>query len=137
MNEEILQALKELSGAMNKGFSDMSARFESIEGRLAAQEKRVRNTYTRQNLMEKDIQALKDIVYELAEKEPCRSRPNGTAIRKEAAYRKFADRGIGKVKALCALRDAGMIQTHNGKNTCTIWLDGKPQRVIIVLDGNE
>ncbi len=139
MNEEILQAIRELTDAMNKGFSDMSGRFETIEKRLSIQEKKARKTYTRQKLMEADVQALKDIIHELAEKEPCRVRPDGTAIRKEAAYEKFGDCGIGKVKALCALRDAGVIRTDaTGKNTCTIWLDNKPQRVLIVLgEGGE
>lgn len=135
MNEEVLQAIRELTDAMNKGFSDMSGRFETIEKRLSIQEKKARKTYTRQKLMEADVQALKDIIHELAEKEPCRVRPDGTAIRKEAAYEKFGDCGIGKVKALCALRDAGVIRTDaTGKNTCTIWLDNKPQRVLIVLE---
>ena len=139
MNEEILQAIRELTDAMNKGFSDMSGRFETIEKRLSIQEKKARKTYTRQKLMEADVQALKDIIHELAEKEPCRVRPDGTAIRKEATYEKFGDCGIGKVKALCALRDAGVIRTDaTGKNTCTIWLDNKPQRVLIVLgEGGE
>ena len=139
MNEEVLQAIRELTDAMNKGFSDMSGRFETIEKRLSIQEKKARKTYTRQKLMEADVQALKDIIHELAEKEPCRVRPDGTAIRKEAAYEKFGDCGIGKVKALCALRDAGVIRTDaTGKNTCTIWLDNKPQRVLIVLgEGGE
>ena len=139
MNEEILQAIRELTDTMNKGFSDMSGRFETIEKRLGIQEKKARKTYTRQKLMEADVQALKNIIRELAEKEPCRVRPDGTAIRKEAAYEKFGDCGIGKVKALCALRDAGVIRTDaTGKNTCTIWLDNKPQRVLIVLgEGGE
>ncbi len=138
MNEELLRALSELTETMDKGFSDMSARFVSIENRLSAQEKKTRKTYTRQKLMEADVQTLKKIVRELAEKEPCRVRPDGTAIRKEAAYEKFGDCGIGKVKALCALRDAGVIQTDSkGKNTCTIWLDNRPQRVLIVIERGE
>ena len=42
--------------------------------------------------------------------------------------------GIDKKTAMKALREDGAIRPgHEGRNTDTIWLDGKCQRVIIVV----
>ena len=131
--EKILAALTGLTETMNKGFSDMSARFETIEDRLGKQEKKARKTAMRQSLHESEIQQLKEIVQQLAASEGIRSIGNTTAIRKETAYRKFEERGIGKVTALRALRSTGVLkQDPEGKNTSTIYLDGECKRVIVV-----
>lgn len=131
--EKILEALANLSASMTKGFEDMGARFEEIENRLGNQERKTRKTAQRQVLQEKEIQELKDIVYKMAETQPYMERPGGVAIRKEPAYRAFAKRGIGKVTAMRALRDAGTIMTDcEGHNTCVIYLDGQCERVIVV-----
>lgn len=131
--EKILAAMTELTETMNKGFSDMSARFEAIEDRLGKQEKKARKTAIRQSLQESEIQQLKEIVQQLAASEGLQSRGNTTAIRKESAYRKFEERGIGKVTAMRALRSTGVLkQDPEGKNTSTIYLDGECKRVIVV-----
>lgn len=131
--EKLLEALETLTATMNKGFSDMGARFEGIEARLGAQERKTKKAARRQALQESEIQDLKKMVYQLAQSQPCRKRGNAVAIRKEPVYSEFEERGISKVAAMRALRDAGAIKAYqDGKNTRTIYLDGHLERVIIV-----
>jgi len=131
--DKILQAIASLTATMEKGFSDMSARFEAIEDRLGSQERKTRKTAQRQALQESEIRKLKEIVQRLATSEPCWSQGNTAAIRKESAYREFGECGIGKVTAMRALRKTGVVkQDPEGKNTCTIYLDGECTRVIVV-----
>lgn len=135
MDEEILLALRDLTATVDKGFSAMNERFAAIEERISMQERRTKKIYTRQAMTEDTVKKLEEIVYRLAKDEPCKIRPDGTAIRKEAAYQEFESAGVGKVKATCALRRAGVLKPgDNGRhNTCVIWLDGKPTRVLIVV----
>ena len=135
MNEDkILQAIEALTTSMEKGFTDMSARFEAIENRLGQQERKARKTAQRQVLQESEIQQLKEIVQRLAASQPYRAQGNRVAISKEAAYKEFKDCGIGKVTALRALQKTGVIQQDSqGKNTCTIYLDGEFKRVLVVF----
>lgn len=131
--EKILATLTEMTEAMNKGFSDMSARFVAIEDRLGKQEKKSRKTAMRQTLQENEIRQLKEAVQQLASSEGCWSRGNLTAVRKEAVYQKIEETGIGKVAAMRALRNSGVLkQDPEGKNTCTIYLDGECKRVVVV-----
>lgn len=131
--ERILEALQRLTEGMTEGFNSMGARFEAIESRLRTQERRTRKTARRQTLQEAEIQQLKRLVYQMADQEPCWRRGNTAAIRKEPVYTKIEESGVSKVAAMRALRDAGTIKTDpEGKNTRTIYLDGKLVRVIVV-----
>lgn len=131
--EKILATLTDMTEAMNKGFSDMSARFVAIEERLGKQEKKSRKTAMRQTLQENEIRQLKETVQRLAVSEGCWSKGNMTAVRKEAVYREIEERGISKVVAMRALRNSGVLkQDLEGKNTCTIYLDGECKRVVVV-----
>lgn len=131
--EKILQAIEALTASMEKGFTEMGARFEAIENRLGQQERKARRTAHRQTLQENEIQQLKEIVQRLAASEPYWAQGNRVAISKEAAYKEFGECGIGKVTALRALQKTGVIkQDSQGKNTCTIYLDGECKRVIMV-----
>lgn len=134
MNEnEIQKALERLTEAVNKGFSDMDSRFQSIENRLGAQEKQAAKTRKQQKLQQVEIDKLKKIVCNLAEQAPIRTVHGGTAIPKSEAYPKFEECGISSRAAMRELRKAGMIRVNgDGRNTCPVWIDGKAQRVIIV-----
>lgn len=132
--EKMLEAIAKLTATMEKGFSDMSGRFEAIESRLGRQEKKVQRTAKQQRLQTAEIDKLKHIVRRLATQAPVRTYDDASAIRKEGAYREFEECGIDKVAAMKALRECGAIRRgHQGRNTDTIWLDGKCQRVIIVV----
>lgn len=135
MNEDkVLEALAKLTATMEKGFSDMNGRFEAIEERLGRQEKKARRTSRQQRLQASEIEKLKHIVRTLARQAPVRTYDDASAIRKEGAYQEFEECGIDKVTAMKALRECGAIRRgHQGRNTDTIWLDGKCQRVIIVV----
>ncbi len=137
--ERILEALQRLTEGMTEGFNSMGARFEAIESRLQAQEHKTRKTARRQALQAAELQQLKELVYQMADREPCWRRGNTAAIRKEPVYTKIEQSGISKVAAMRALRDAGAIETDpEGKNTRTIYLNGKLVRVIVVcLDPTE
>ena len=135
--EKILDALANLTAAMQKGFADMSGRFEAIEDRLDRQEKKARKTANRQQLQAAEIAELKEIVHSLAEREPVRTWPDAAAIKKESAYQKFEERDVGKVTALRALQKEGTIKAGDGnKRTQVIRVDGGIQRVIIVQTGD-
>lgn len=112
----------------------MEGRFEAIESRLGKQEKKVRRTARQQQLQASEIEKLKAIVQRLARQAPVRTYDDASAIRRDAAYQEFEECGIDKVTAMKALREGGAIRRgHQGRNTDTIWLDGKCQRVIIVI----
>lgn len=135
MNEEkVLEAIEKLTATMEKGFSDMNGRFEAIESRLWRQEKKAQRTARQQRLQASEIEKLKRIVQRLARQDPVRTYDDASAIRKEGAYQEFEECGIDKVTAMKALQECGAIRRgHQGRNTDTIWLDGKCQRVIIVI----
>lgn len=134
MNEDrILEAIASLSETVSKGFRDVEGRFESIESRLEQQERASRKTHIRQEAQAGDIEKLKKIVCDLAREVPVKVMPDYTAIQKGDAYSKFEAQGYSSRKAMRALRCADVIkQDPEGKNTCTIYLDGKRQRVICV-----
>ena len=114
--------------------TELESRLSEVERRLDGQERKARRATQFRQLQEAEIQKLKEIALDLASEEPLRSRDGTAAIRKEEAYRRFGECGVGKVTAMRALRRAGIIQIgHEGRNTDTIWLDGKCQRVIIVV----
>ena len=101
--------------------------------RLEGQERRARRATQFRQLQEAEIQKLKEIALSLASEEPLRSGDGAAAISKETAYRRFEECGVGKVTAMRALRKAGVLRLDRaGRNTTTIWLNGKCQRVIIV-----
>lgn len=135
MNEDkVLEALAQLNATMQRGFSEMSGRFEDIERRLGKQEKTAKRTAQRQRLQASEIEQLKAVVQDLARQAPVRDYGDASAIRRDAAYHGFKRCGIDKVTAMKALREAGTIRPgHEDRNTDTIWLDGKCQRVIIVV----
>lgn len=137
--EKILEALANLTATMEKGFSEMNGRFESIESRLDQQEKKSRRTYRCQQLQAAEIERLKEIVHGLAHDAPVRVWEDSAAIRKSDAYPMFEEEGISSRKAMRALRNAGAIKlaAHGRSNTPTVWLDGKSQRVIVVQIGGE
>lgn len=85
--EKILAAIASLTSTMEKGFSDMTGRFEAIERRLDQQEADGKRAYRQQQLQEADIQKLKEIVRDLAENRPVRVWEDATAIQKKDAYR--------------------------------------------------
>ena len=114
--------------------ADLERRLYEVEKRLESQERKARRAAQFQQLQEVEIQKLKEIALSLASEEPLRSVDGAAAISKEAAYQKFGECGIGKVTAMRALRKAGIIRIgHQNRNTDTIWLNGKCQRVIIVV----
>ena len=109
--------------------ADLESRLSEVEKRLEGQK---RASQFRQ-LQEAEIQKLKEIALSLASEEPLRSGDGAAAISKETAYRRFEECGVGKVTAMRALRKAGVLRLDRaGRNTTTIWLNGKCQRVIIV-----
>ena len=131
--EKILDALANLTAAMQKGFSDMGGRFQAIEERLDQQEKKARKTAKRQHLQAEEILELKKAVKALAEREPLRTWPDAAAIRKESAYREFEERGVGKVTALRALQKEGTIKADNrGKYTQVVRIEGGVRRVLVI-----
>lgn len=137
-NEQIFKAIEDLTEAVKKGFGDMEDRFGSIEVRLDAQEKKMLRTAVRQQLQDSKIQELSQIVHDMAETAPLRSWPDRAAIRKEDAYQRFEEAGVGRRIAMRALEKAGAIQADQySRRTKVIHLDGKCQRVIIVEMGGE
>lgn len=132
--DKVLEAIAKLAAAVENGFSSMDGRFEAIESRLGKQEKKARRTVRQQQLQASEIEKLKAIVQRLARQAPVRTYDDASAIRRDAAYQEFEECGIDKVTAMKALREGGAIRRgHQGRNTDTIWLDGKCQRVIIVI----
>ena len=102
--------------------ADLESRLSEVEKRLEGQK---RASQFRQ-LQEAEIQKLKEIALSLASEEPLRSGGGAAAISKETAYQRFGECGIGKVTAMRALRKTWIIRIgHEGRNTDTIWLDGK------------
>ena len=62
MNEEkVLEALAQLNATMERGFSEMSGRFEAIESRLGKQEKTIKRTAKRQRLQASEIEQLEAV----------------------------------------------------------------------------
>lgn len=132
--QKVLEALAKLNKTVERGFSGMNKRFEAIESRLGRQEKKAQRTARQQRLQAAEIDELKRIVRRLAKQAPVRTYDDASAIRKEGAYQAFEECGIDKVAAMKALQECGAIRRgHQGRNTDTIWLDGKCQRVIIVI----
>lgn len=131
--EKILEAIQNLAASMEQGFSNMNGRFEAIEDRLSQQETKTKKTYRLQQAQAEDIESLKSIVRDMAKKAPLRVWEDGTAIERDDAYLRFEKIGIGRRKAMRALRNAGAIRLGTqGKNTVTIYFDGHCQRVIVV-----
>lgn len=113
--------------------ADLESRLSEVEKRLEGQERKARRASQFQQLQEAEIQKLKEIALSLASEEPLRSGDGAAAISKETAYQRFEECGVGKVTAMRALRKAGVLRLDRaGRNTTTIWLNGKCQRVIIV-----
>lgn len=144
MNEEkILDAITQLGITMNNGFSEINGRFRAIEERLGIQEATTQATRQAQQLQSEEIRKLQEIVRQLAEDKPIRTMPNGTAIRKSDAYPLIEKEGFSVRKAMRSLRKAGIIQAdHEAKsgkirNTVNIRLDGRTQRVIVVIARDE
>ena len=136
MDDKILEAITALTATVNDNFKAMRDSLTDIEERLTQQEGKTRKISERQRLQEKDIEELKKIVLDLAERKPIKKRCDGVAISKEEAYRRFAGKGIGKVTATRALRDAGMLATDTeGKCTITIWNNGGYLRVLLITPG--
>ena len=99
--------------------ADLESRLSEVEKRLEGQERRARRATQFRQLQEAEIQKLKEIALSLASEEPLRSGDGAAAI--------------SKVTAMRALRKAGVLRLDRaGRNTTTIWLNGKCQRVIIV-----
>ena len=133
MNSEILEAIAELTATVNENFQSLRDSISDIDDRLARQERASRKISKRQQLQEQDIEKLKKIVYELADRAPIKRRGDGVAISKETAYSRFAELGIGKVTGARALRDAGVLSVDScGKNTIVISVDGKVRRVLLI-----
>lgn len=123
--ETILSAIQTLSERIDGSFSEVRQSLSDIERRLGEQEIKSRKLTERQSLQEKNIEELKRIVLDLAKREPIKVRPDGVAISKERAYRRFREKGIGKVTAKKALRDAGLLATDTqGCISITIWNSG-------------
>lgn len=142
MNEEkILEAISQLGITMNNGFSEINGRFKAIEERLGIQEASTKATQQAQQLQSEEIRRLQKIVYQLAADKPVRAMPKGTAIRKSDVYPLIEKEGFSVRKAMCSLRNAGIIQAdHEAKsgktrNTVNIRMDGRTQRVIVVISG--
>lgn len=139
--EKILEAISQLGITMNNGFSEINGRFKAIEDRLGIQEASTKATQQAQQLQSKEIRKLQEIVRQLAEDKPIRAMPNGTAISKNDAYPLIEKEGFSVRKAMCSLRKAGVIQadheTKSGKtrNTVNIRMNGRIQRVIVVIGG--
>lgn len=131
--QEILKSLKEMSERMDAGFKDISGAIGELERRIGKQEKKSRKAARQQSLQASEIKKLKEIVKNLADSDGCWRCGSDVAIQKEPAYAGFEECGISKRMAMRALRDAGVIKTDSQeKNTCTIRIDGKSKRVIVV-----
>lgn len=133
MDKEILDAITALTDTVNENFQAMRGTLTDIESRLGKQEAKSRKMEKRQRIQEKDIEELKKIVLDLAKNKPIKQHHNGVAISKEDAYQRFAGKGIGKVTATKALRDAGiLVPDAEGKCTFTIWNNGGCLRVLLI-----
>ena len=134
-NKEILDAINALTESVNQNLRTMQTALSNIEERLEAQERRTKRTYEKQVLQESDIEELKKIVYELAENKPLKRCQNCTAIPKEEAYRRFAQKGYGKVTATRALAGAGVLRSDSSnRRSLVIRLDRwTVARVLIVI----
>lgn len=131
----ILDAISALSERIDGRFSEIRKSLTDIEQRLEMQESKSQKITERQSLQEKDIEELKRIVLDLAKREPIKVRPDGVAISKEKAYNRFREKGIGKVTAKRALRDAGVLAADaQGQISIVIWDCGKPVRVLLVRE---
>ena len=97
--ETILSAIQTLSERIDGSFSEIRQSLTDIEQRLKEQEDKGAKITERQALQDKDIEELKEIVLDLARREPIKVRSDGVAISKERAYRRFREKGIGKVTA--------------------------------------
>lgn len=131
----ILDAISALSERIDGRFSEIRKSLTDIEQRLEMQESKSQKITERQSLQEKDIEELKRIVLDLAKREPIKVRPDGVAISKEKAYNRFREKGIGKVTAKRALRDAGVLAADKqGQISIVVWDCGKPVRVLLVRE---
>lgn len=134
-SEKILKTLGDLSHKIDISLTAIRQSLSDIEQRLKEQEDKSAKITERQALQDKDIEELKEIVLDLARREPIKVRSDGVAISKERAYRRFREKGIGKVTAKKALRDAGLLATDTqGCISITIWNSGKPVRVLLVRE---
>ena len=133
--ETILSAIQTLSERIDGSFSEIRQSLTDIEQRLGMQENKSRRIAEQQSLQEKDIEELKRIVLDLARREPIKVRSDGVAISKERAYRRFREKGIGKVTAKRALRDAGVLAADaQGQISIVVWDCGRPVRVLLVRE---
>lgn len=131
--ELIIYKLEKLSEQVGTGFRSVGAALDELERRLGKQERKIKKTAKRQTLQADEIEKLKKIVRDLANSDG-RRYGKDVAIRKEPAYKKFEECGIGHREAMIALRDAGAIKADcQNKTTCTIQVDGKARRVILVF----
>ncbi|MCD8366103.1 MAG: hypothetical protein LUC83_09935 [Clostridiales bacterium] len=132
-SQEILQLVKQMSEKMDDGFARTNQSIADLEKRLTGQEERTNNLRVIQHVQADEIKELRKIVKDLAESDGIRKVGDGTAIQKEPAYAGFDECGISRRKAMKALRDAEVIRPDSeGRNTCTVRIDGKVTRVIVV-----
>lgn len=129
-----LEGFEQRTAALEQSLSEMEKRLAAVEQRLGRQETKTRKANQYRQLQAEQIEQLTEIVKDLAAETPLRAGTETAAISKEEAYRRFMEYGIGKVTAMRALRKAGAIKArYADRNTDTIWLNGKCQRVIIVV----
>lgn len=132
--DEIIKRLDELSRMVGNGFKEVNGAISDLEWRIDKQEKKIRRTTKEQSLQASEIEKLKKVVNDLADSDAVWGRGRETAIRKEPAYKGFEAVGVGKRVALRALRDAGTIKADSeNTNTCVVKINGRAERVIIVL----
>lgn len=135
--EKQRKAIADIGQQLIDGFAAVQSYMQGMEQRLTTQERQTKRVLHRQNLQQQEIDGLKKIVLDLAENRPIRRVNGSVAIRKEEAYERFEDCGIGKVSATRALRDAGMLRVDgSGKCTITIWHEGGCLRVLMVPEGD-
>lgn len=134
-SEKILKTLGDLSHKIDISLTAIRQSLSDIEQRLKEQEDKSVKITERQALQDKDIEELKEIVLDLARREPIKVRPDGVAISKEKAYNRFREKGIGKVTAKRALRDAGVLAADaQGQISIVVWDCGRPVRVLLVRE---
>lgn len=128
-----IEGFEKRTAALEQSLSEMEKRLAAMEERLKQQERKSHRAHQFQQLQDSEIEKLKKIILDLANDAPLQTRGDAAAISKEEAYRRFGECGIGKVTAMRALRKTGAIRLDkSGRNTNSIWLGGKNQRVIIV-----
>ena len=132
--EIIVKELADLSQLVSAGFDNVNESIDALKDRLGKHGKKIHKVSKEQHLQASEIENLKKVVTNLANSDGWQYGEHMVAIRKEPAYEGFEEYGVGKRTAMRALRDAGTIKTDSqNKSTCTVRVDGKTERVIIVF----